>query len=81
MDDTGAVYVFERDGLTDAWSQRAFVKASNRAPDDHFGSYLALSGDGNVLAIGARSEDSNATGVGGDQSNNSAEDAGAVYLY
>jgi hypothetical protein len=42
---------------------------------------VALSGDGNTLAVGANGEDSNATGIGGDQVDNSAPFAGAVYLY
>jgi hypothetical protein len=41
---------------------------------------VALSADGNTLAVGATGENSNATGIGGDQTNNSAS-AGAVYLY
>jgi hypothetical protein len=52
LDDAGAVYVLERDGVTDAWSQQAYVKASSSGLDDNFGSYLALSGDGNILAVG-----------------------------
>jgi hypothetical protein len=40
-----------------------------------------LSGDGSTLAVGAHLEDSKATGIGGDQADNSAPDAGAVYLY
>jgi hypothetical protein len=40
-----------------------------------------VSGDGNTLAVGARSEESNATGIGGDQADNSIPGAGAIYLY
>jgi hypothetical protein len=77
----GAAYVFTRSGST--WTQQAYVKASNTDADDQFGwlGSVALSGDGNTLAVGSRSEDSNATGINGDQSNNSAIDSGAVYLY
>jgi hypothetical protein len=42
---------------------------------------VALSGDGSTLTVGAQWEDSNATGIGGDQANNSATNAGAVYIY
>jgi hypothetical protein len=77
--DVGAVYVFTRAGST--WSQQAYVKASNTALDDLFGWSVALSGDGNTLAVGAFGEDSAATGVGGDQADNGASGAGAVYLY
>ncbi len=84
----GAVYVFSRSG--DAWAQQAYVKASNTGEagvgnelgdGDQFGFGLALSADGNTLAVGAISEDSGATGADADQSDNSALSAGAVYLY
>ena len=73
----GAAYVFTRNGTT--WSQQAYLKASNTGAGDTFGHSVFVSGD--TLAIGARGEDSNATGVNGDQSNNSASDAGAVYVF
>jgi hypothetical protein len=76
----GAVYVFVRDGQN-TWSQRAYVKASNTGGGDLFGSGIALSGDASVLAVGAHSEDSSATGIEGNQANDSAIEAGAVYLY
>ena len=78
-DSSGAVYVFTR--RSGNWSQQAYVKASNTGIRDFFGESLALSGDGNTLAVGASGEDSNATGVGGDQTNNSMEGAGAVYVF
>jgi hypothetical protein len=76
----GAVYAFARDGL-DEWSQQAYMKASNTGSEDSFGCTLALSSDGDTLAVGAQKEDSNATGIGGDQVNDSAHYAGAVYVY
>jgi hypothetical protein len=76
---SGAVYVFSRSGST--WLQQAYVKASNTEGGDFFGWSVALSADGNTLAVGATNEASNATGIGGDQTNNSASNAGAVYLY
>ncbi|MFI5305781.1 MAG: hypothetical protein ACHQ53_00435 [Polyangiales bacterium] len=75
----GAVYVFTRSGTS--WSQQAYVKASNPESGDYFGLGLALSGDGNTLAAGAYMEDSAATGVGGNQADNSASSAGAVYVF
>src|SRR5690606_15975665 len=76
----GAVYVFTRAGTT--WSQQAppKVKASNTERDS-FGYSVALSGDGSVLAVGAPGEGSAATGVNGDQADNSAGGAGAVYVF
>jgi hypothetical protein len=78
-DNAGAVYVFTRTGT--AWSQQAYVKASNTALADNFGHSVALSGDGNTLAVSALAEDSAATGIDGDQADNSASDAGAVYVF
>ncbi|MCX4246383.1 hypothetical protein [Paraliomyxa miuraensis] len=76
----GAVYVFSRDGMG-SWSQHAYLKASNTGQSDYFGFSVALSGDGNTLAVGAEQEDSNANGVAGNQANNSASGSGATYLY
>jgi hypothetical protein len=78
-DGSGAVYLFSRSGST--WSQIAYIKASNAAEDDRFGEALSLNGDGNTLAVSALAEASCATGVDGDQADNSAENSGAVYLY
>jgi hypothetical protein len=72
----GAVYVFIRDGST--WSQQAYIKASNTGTGDSFGT-VALSKD--TLAVGAIGESSKATGVNGDQADNSAFGAGAVYVF
>jgi cysteine-rich repeat protein len=74
----GAVYVFARSGGT--WTQQAYVKASNIGADDSFGEALALSRDGSTLAVGAPGEDSGATDVGGNQANETAGNAGAVYV-
>jgi hypothetical protein len=59
--------------------QRAYIKASNADADDRFGRRAILSGDG--LAVSAPWEDSAATGVHGDQLDNSVEMAGAVYVF
>jgi len=75
----GAVYVFTRSGTT--WGQQAYVKASNTASYDYFGSSISLSGDGLTLAVGATGEDSVATGIDGKQNSDSAYGAGAVYLF
>ncbi|MGE5181669.1 MAG: integrin, partial [Acidobacteriota bacterium] len=75
----GAVYVFARAGAS--WLQQAYVKASNTDVNDQFGHSLALSYDGSTLAVGAYLEDSAATGVGGNQADNTVTDAGAVYVF
>jgi hypothetical protein len=75
----GAVYLFTRAG--DAWSQQAYIKASNTDRADTFGSGVALSADGATLAVGAYGEDSAATGVDGDQTNDSQLESGAAYVF
>jgi len=75
---SGAVYVFERAGVS--WQQQAFVKASNTDRMDDFGGALSLSADGNTLAVGASQEDSAAIGINGDQADNSATLSGAAYV-
>jgi len=76
---SGAVYVFVRSG--DAWVQQAYVKASNPGQSDLFGMTVALSADGNVMAIAAPWERSAATGINGDQIDDSLPQAGAVYVF
>ncbi|RYF02124.1 MAG: integrin [Comamonadaceae bacterium] len=78
-DHAGAVFVFSRSGAV--WSQQAYVKASNTEASDYFGRSIALSASGDRLAVGASGEDSSATGVNGDQADNSARSSGAVYVF
>ena len=84
----GAVYIFTRTGA--AWTQQAYVKASNPGKagqgdvpgdGDQFGFSIALSGDGSTLAVGAISEDSAAQQINGNQNDDSAQSAGAVYVF
>ena len=74
---TGAAYVFDRVGTT--WSQRSYLKATNPDPQDTFGLYLALS-EGFAI-VGAPGEDSAASGINGNDADNSLEDSGAAYTY
>ena len=78
-DESGAVYVFTRSGST--WTERAYLKAPNAQPYDEFGSAVAISGDGNTLAVAAWGEDGGSAGVGGNQADNSVRASGAVYVY
>ena len=57
---TGAVYVFRRNGTT--WTEEQKLKASDAAPDSAFGSSVALSEQ--TIAIGAPSESSGALSSG-----------------
>lgn len=76
---SGAAYVFTRAAAV--WTQQAYVKASNTGNFDSFGTDIALSGNGDTLAVGAVSEASNATGIDGNQADNSQPNAGAVYVF
>jgi hypothetical protein len=74
---SGAVYVYTRTGET--WSQQAYLKASNTESADQFGLSVAISG--NTIVVGAIGEDSNATGINGNQGDNSAAASGAAYVF
>lgn len=75
--DAGAAYVFVR--TAGVWTQQAYLKASNAQSGDRFGNSVAIAGD--IIVVGALQEDSNATGIDGDQTNNSATYAGAAYIF
>ncbi|MEM7182605.1 MAG: putative Ig domain-containing protein [Spirochaetota bacterium] len=81
VSEAGAVYVFVRSGTT--WSQQAYIKAANAGTaSDKFGETIAL--DTDTLAVGAYQEDSNQTTITngtGASTDDSASDAGAVYVY
>ena len=91
--DDSAVHVFVRGGVGETWQTQARLQASNRrapacnnAAQDYchsssFGARLALSADGNTLAVSATGETSNARGVNGDQANIDSLAAGAVYVF
>lgn len=74
----GAVYIYRREGV--GWSAPVYIKASNVSAWDLFGRSVALSDDGNVLAVGNYREDGSGSGV-----NPAFDDAlnntGAAYVY
>jgi hypothetical protein len=74
---SGAVYIFRHTGT--AWQQEVYLKASNTGTGDFFGTGVALAGD--TLAVGAFGEASAATGINSNQTDNSALDSGAVYVF
>lgn len=76
---SGAVYIYTRKG--DAWAQQAYIKASNAHEGARFGSAIALSRDGNTMAVGAYLEDSGVSGINGDQADHSKYGSGAVYIF
>src|SRR5690606_6934764 len=76
---SGAVYLFSK--VQGEWQQDAYVKASNSAEGYSFGSSLAVSRDGNTLAVGADGESSAAVGINGNQNSADAPASGAVYMF
>jgi trimeric autotransporter adhesin len=74
---SGAVYVFVRSETN--WSQQAYLKASDTGINDSFGRAVSISGE--FAMIGAAGEDSDATGVDGNEGDNSSVDAGAAYAF
>ena len=58
-----------------------YFKASNTESSDHFGATVVLSDNGRTLAVSAEAESSNATGVNGNQADNSSPYSGAVYVF
>ncbi|MCE3252281.1 MAG: hypothetical protein K0Q67_1291 [Cellvibrio sp.] len=82
---SGAVYVFiKENGI---WVQQAYLKASNTEqpnlnpyrvlPNDRFGYKVALSDDGNTLAVSALLEDSPSFGINCNQDNYEITDRGS----
>ena len=76
---SGAVYVFVR--RNGKWSQHAYLKAPNSDEYDEFGTGVALTADGTMLAAASSGEDGGSKGANGDQSDNSVRDSGALYMY
>jgi hypothetical protein len=81
LSSSGAVYVFNRNIPSGAWTQRAILTALAADSGDRFGTAVSLSADGTALLVGAPGESSNATGVNGNPVDNSATAAGAAYVY
>lgn len=75
----GAAYIFSYDGTN--WSQQAYIKPAVIDTGDFFGFDVALSDDGNTLAVSAPLEDSAATGVDGNAGDNSIGNSGAAYIF
>ena len=78
-EDSGAVYVFERNGPGADWSPRAYLKPSNTSVSAEFGASLAY--DGVHLVVGAPNEAGNASGVDDDPSGYDLFGAGAAYVF
>jgi N-acetylglucosamine kinase-like BadF-type ATPase len=61
-DRAGAAYIFTRSGTT--WTQQQKIQASNLEGGDEFGWSVSISSDGNTAIVGARFEDTGASGAG-----------------
>src|SRR5213596_1840984 len=61
---------------TSVWRQAAYVKASNPRAGAQFGYAVAISSDGNTLAVGSQMEESGAAGINGNQDDHSTYGAG-----
>jgi hypothetical protein len=75
LDDRGARYPVTIDPTV----QQAYLKASNTGAGDRFGVSVAISG--NTVVVGASQEASAATGVDGNQADNSVPNRGAAYVF
>lgn len=73
---SGAAHVFARS--SGAWTQQAYLKASNVGEGDFFGTSVAVSED--TVVIGAPGEDSSTTSVNSTP-NEGASYAGAAYVF
>ena len=58
-----------------------YLKADKPNQYDLFGSSVAISRDGETIAVGVPGDDSNAVGVNSNSSSNSEKDSGAVYIF
>lgn len=77
----GKVYVFTGDG--EDWTEQAILEAPNATALSRFGAAVALSDDGNTLAIGAPGEDGGASGITPipPADSGTLSNSGAVYVY
>lgn len=71
---SGSAYIFERSGTV--WDQQALLQADNAEAGDDFGVSVSISR--NTVVVGANEESSSADGGSED---NSAEAAGAAYVF
>jgi hypothetical protein len=78
--DSGAAYVFHR--ASGAWTQQAYLKASNTGAGDSFGASVAVWLD--TVVVGAPFEDGGGRGiapVSPGPGDDSKQDSGAVYVF
>lgn len=76
---SGAAYLFQYGGSN--WEQQLYLKASNGDAEDAFGTVVDISGNGELIAVGAPYESSQAEGRHGNEFDNSKPGSGAVYVF
>ncbi len=77
--ESGGVYIFAFQGGT--WTQTKLIKSKAPSINDHFGISISLSGNGKVLAVGAKGDDSSIGGVNPSEKDSAESNSGAVYIY
>ncbi len=77
--DSGAIYAYRLVG--GVWALEIYAKGTATDIGDELGHAVATSFEAEHIAGGARFEDSNATLVGGDASNDERNNSGAVYVF
>lgn len=77
--DSGAVYVFTRQGQGENWIEDAFFKATQRSNGMAFGSTVGLSAS--MLAVAAPMEDGSSTRISNTDSSLGRNNSGAVYVF
>jgi hypothetical protein len=76
----GAAYVFKR--AENSWTQEAYLKPSTAFFNTAFGSSVDISGDGNLLVVGASGDASRATTINGDTTQHiDFTNTGAAYVF
>lgn len=74
----GVAYIFSQE---DDWVNSVYVQAPHLNASQGFCEQIALSEDGDTLAIGAPREDGSAEGINGGAFDTDAPNSGALYLY
>lgn len=73
----GTATVYKREN--DIWRLEVVLRVNDREKGDSLGTAVSIYE--NTIAVGALFEDSAATGVDGDATNNDADASGAVYIF
>jgi fibronectin type 3 domain-containing protein len=75
----GAIYVYALANGT--WTQQAYIQSANGFELKRFGSSVAISADGNTIAVGAPNEWGGGHGINPDPNDTSGLYTGAAYVY